>query len=181
MIVKNSKLQGIKLFTPKVHYDDRGFFLESYNKIIQDILNVTFVQDNHSNSKKYVIRGLHYQWEPGVGKLVRVVYGEGLDVVVDLRTKSPTYGHWESFFLSENNFQMVWIPNGFAHGFLSLKENTHLTYKTSGLYNSKAEGIINPLCPYLNINWTIPPELIKLSTKDMMAQSFKQYKQQPKY
>lgn len=181
MIVETGKLNGIMLFTIKAYQDDRGFFLESYNNIVQNILNVQFVQDNHSKSKQYVIRGLHYQWEPLVGKLIRVIKGSGLDIAVDLRKESPTYGQWESYVLTEDNFKMIWIPPGFAHGFLSLEDNTHLVYKTSGLYNSKTEGVINPLCPFLKIDWTIPSHLAILSSKDAMSQTFEQYKQQPKF
>lgn len=181
MIINNTKFDVVKVFVPKVHYDDRGFFLESYNSIVQKELNVEFVQDNHSRSKKHVVRGLHYQWKPLMGKLVRVVKGSGYDVVVDIRKDSPTYGQWEKFLLSEDNFNMIWIPGGFAHGFLSLEDNTHLIYKTSGLYNKEADGSINPLCNTLNINWEVEKDILILSDKDKQAQSFLDYKADPKF
>jgi len=181
MIINNTKFDTVKVFVPKVYNDDRGFFLESYNQILQDEVKVNFVQDNHSKSKKYVVRGLHYQWEPVMGKLVRVVKGSGYDVVVDIRKDSPTYGQYEKFFLSEDNFNMVWVPGGFAHGFLSLEEGTHLLYKTSGLYNKLCDSGINPLCEALNIDWGIDHERIILSEKDKVAQSFLDYKNNPKF
>jgi dTDP-4-dehydrorhamnose 3,5-epimerase len=181
MIINNTKFDVVKLFVPKVHYDDRGFFLESYNSIIQNELNVNFVQDNHSKSKKNVVRGLHYQWEPVMGKLVRVVKGKGYDVVVDIRKDSPTYGQYEKFFLSEDNFNMVWVPGGFAHGFISLEDDTHLLYRTSGLYNKLADGAINPLCKTLNIDWEMDELELILSDKDRSAQSFLDYKLDPKF
>jgi len=181
MIINNTKFDTVKVFVPKVYNDDRGFFLESYNQILQDEVKVNFVQDNHSRSKKYVVRGLHYQWEPIMGKLVRVVKGSGYDVVVDIRKDSSTYGQYEKFFLSEDNFNMVWIPGGFAHGFLSLEEGTHLLYKTSGLYNKLCDGAINPLCEALNIDWGVDHESMILSEKDRVAQSFLDYKNDPKF
>lgn len=181
MIINNTKFDVVKVFVPKVHYDDRGFFLESYNSIVQNELNIEFVQDNHSRSKKHVVRGLHYQWEPVMGKLVRVVKGRGYDVIVDIRKDSPTYGQWEKFLLTEDNFNMVWIPGGFAHGFLSLEDDTHLIYKTSGLYNKEADGSINPLCDTLNIDWEVEKDNLILSEKDRQAQSFLDYKVDPKF
>ncbi len=181
MIINNTKFNTVKVFVPKVYHDDRGFFLESYNAILQDEVKTNFVQDNHSRSKKNVIRGFHYQWEPVMGKLVRVVKGSGYDVVVDIRKDSPTYGEYEKFFLSEDNFNMVWVPGGFAHGFLSLEDGTHLLYKTSGLYNKMADGAINPLCKTLNIDWGISESDMILSDKDRAAQSFLDYKNDPKF
>lgn len=181
MILENGKIKDIKIFTPKVYLDDRGFFTESYNKFIENALKVKFPQDNHSRSKKNVCRGLHYQWSPNMGKLIRVIKGRGLDVAVDLRINSSTFGQHESIYLSEDNFKIVWIPPGFAHGFLSLEEDTHLTYKASELYNKNTEGSINPLCETLNIDWTIDKDCIILSEKDKLAQSIEDYKKDPKF
>lgn len=181
MIITNTKFDTVKIFTPKVYYDDRGFFLESFNKTIFEITGATFIQDNHSKSKKYIIRGLHYQWNEPMGKLVRVIKGRGIDVIVDIRHESSTYGQYEKVELSEDNFNIVWVPPGFAHGFMSLEDDTHLVYKTSAYYNSQADGSINPLCSDLNINWGISENYIILSDKDKNSQSFSQYNQNPKF
>jgi dTDP-4-dehydrorhamnose 3,5-epimerase len=181
MIVELGKLSGVKVFTPQVFRDHRGFFFESCNNEVQQALGVSFVQDNHSCSKKGVIRGLHYQWEPSIGKLVRVTKGIGLDIALDIRKESSTYGQYESYLLSEENHKMVWIPPGFAHGFLSLEDNTHLLYKISGHYSKDTEGSINPFCPTLNIHWNLPIDQIILSEKDAQAQSFIEYNKQPKF
>lgn len=181
MIISNTKFDLVKVFTPKVYYDDRGFFCESFNKTISDIIDTEFIQDNHSRSKKYVIRGLHYQWDKPMGKLVRVIKGRGIDVMVDIRKDSPTYGQYDKVELSEDNFNIVWVPPGFAHGFMSLEDDTHLIYKTTSYYNQESDGAINPLCKNLNIDWEIPVEDIIISSKDNQAQSFVQYKLNPKF
>lgn len=182
MTIKNSDIfPNVKFFIPSVYRDFRGFFLESFNKDIQEKLNVSFYQDNHSLSKRNVIRGIHYQWDKPMGKLCRVVKGSGLDVLVDLRQNSPTYGKSETIFLSDENFIQVWVPEGFGHGFLSLEENTHFCYKCSSLHNGKNEGSIYPFDPTLNINWGIKVEEAILSEKDKNAQSFKQYELNPKF
>jgi dTDP-4-dehydrorhamnose 3,5-epimerase len=116
-----------------------------------------------------------------MGKLVRVVKGKGIDVIVDIRQNSPTYGQYDKVELSEDNFNIVWVPPGFAHGFMSLEDDTHLIYKTSVYYNSLADGSINPLCSDLNINWGVSKDNIILSDKDNTSQSFSQYSQNPKF
>ena len=181
MIIHATKFGDVKVFVPKVYHDSRGYFLESYNSTIQINVGVEFVQDNHSKSRKYAVRGLHYQWDPPMGKLARVVKGSGYDVVVDIRKNSPTYGQWERYFLSEENFNIVWVPAGFAHGFLALEEDTHLVYKASGLYSKESEGAINPLCKDLNIDWGVDINDIVISEKDMQAQSFTEYNNNPKF
>jgi dTDP-4-dehydrorhamnose 3,5-epimerase len=181
MIILNTKFDSVKVFTPKVYYDDRGFFLESFNKLIDSTINATFVQDNHSKSKKHIVRGLHYQWDEPMGKLARVIKGRGIDIIVDIRKDSPTYGQYDKVELSEDNFNIVWVPPGFAHGFLSLDDDTHLIYKTTAYYNQTADDSINPLCSTLNIDWGIPIHDIILSAKDSEAQSFDQYKLEPKF
>jgi len=181
MKVLPTKFKDIKLFNPTVYNDDRGFFIESFNQKIQDELNVNFLQDNHSKSKQYVIRGLHYQWDNPMGKLLRVVSGAGIDVVVDIRKNSPTYGEYESFKLTDSNFNMLWVPPGFAQGFLALEENTHLCYKTTALHNGDAEGAINPTNSGLNIDWGVSNNNILLSKKDTLAQSFNDYDLNPKF
>lgn len=180
MKVTLSKIfKEVKTFTPTIYNDDRGFFMESYNQTIQDELKENFIQDNHSKSKKGVIRGLHYQWNNPMGKLLRVVQGSGIDVIVDIRKNSPTYGQFEKFYLNDNNNLILWVPPGFAQGFLSLEDNTHLCYKTTALHNSNAEGAIHPLESGLNIDWEL--DNILLSQKDKTAQSFDDYNKQPKF
>ena len=181
MIINNTKFDVVKVFVPKVHYDDRGFFLESYNSIVQNELNIEFVQDNHSRSKKHVVRGLHYQWEPVMGKLVRVVKGRGYDVVVDIRKDSPTLGKYDSIVLSEQNHNMVWIPPGFAHGFISLVDDTHLLYKCTALYNKDGESSINVFDQDINIYLPISNSEAIMSDKDRNAQSLSDYLLDPKF
>ena len=181
MEIKTTKFRDVKLFIPKVYNDDRGFFTESYNQKIQDELNVTFLQDNHSKSKQHVIRGLHYQWDFPMGKLLRVVYGGGVDVIVDIRRNSPTYGEHQLFELTDENFNILWVPPGFAQGFLSLKKDTHLCYKTTALHNESSEGSIHPTKSGLDIDWGISSDIILLSEKDKNSQSFNDYNKNPKF
>ena len=171
----------VMTFTPDVFQDHRGFFTESFNIKLEDILNVKFYQDNHSKSKKNVIRGIHYQWDKPMGKLVRVVKGAGIDAIVDLRPSSPTYGKSQTFLLTEDNFLQVWVPEGFGHGFLSLEDDTHLCYKCSSLHNGNSEGSIFPFDADLNVTWPIGIDNAVLSEKDKNAQSFKTYKLNPKF
>ena len=180
-IVETNNFKEPKLFYPTVYEDDRGFFMESFNDKIQNEINIPFLQDNHSKSKKGVIRGLHYQWDKPMGKLLRVPKGAGIDVIVDIRKDSPTYGKWERFHLSEYNHAILWVPPGFAQGFLALEEDTHLHYKTTALHNGNAEGAIHPLKSGLNIDWALSEKEILLSEKDKTAQTFENYKLNPKF
>ena len=180
-ITQSNTFPEVKIFTPNVYKDHRGFFTETFNSKIQDELKVTFCQDNHHMSKKNVIRGIHYQWDKPMGKLCRVVKGSGIDVLVDLRQNSPTYGQSETIFLSDENFIQVWVPEGFGHGFLALEENTHFCYKCSSLHNGNSEGSIHPFDSTLNINWSITENEAILSEKDKTAQSFETYKLNPKF
>jgi dTDP-4-dehydrorhamnose 3,5-epimerase len=180
-IEKSSVFSDILIFTPTVYHDDRGYFYESYNKLLSETLNVEFVQENHSVSKKNVVRGLHYQWQEPAGKLCRVVCGSLIDYVVDIRKGSLTYGNYDRFVLSEENRQMIWIPPGFAHGFVSLEDNTHLVYKCTSLYNPSGEGAINPFDSLLNISFPISKEEAIMSDKDENAQSFAEYNKDPKF
>ena len=170
MKVTSLKIPDVKLIEPDVFEDERGFFYESFSQkkfneaIGQDI---TFVQDNHSKSKKGVLRGLHYQEEPfAQGKLVRVVAGEVFDVAVDVRKVSPTYGEWISEILSGENKKQLWIPEGFAHGFLALSDDTELLYKASNFYNQKGEKTIRFDSNLFNIEWPSINCKIILSPKD---------------
>tara|TARA_Y100000592_G_scaffold93004_1_gene155536 strand:+ start:1444 stop:1992 length:549 start_codon:yes stop_codon:yes gene_type:complete len=177
----NTTFPDVILFIPKVYGDHRGFFMESFNQTIQNEIGLDFVQDNHSKSSKYVLRGLHYQWNKPMGKLLRVVRGSGLDVIVDIRKDSSTYGQWQSFELSESNNHILWVPAGFAQGFLSLQDATHLCYKTTALHNSDCEGAINPIKSGLDIDWKVSLENIILSEKDTEAFSFQDYNKKAKF
>ena len=181
MEILSTEIPDLLVIKPNVFTDDRGYFFESYNKVkLADAgIDVNFVQDNESRSMKGVLRGLHFQHAPyAQGKLVRVISGAVLDVAVDIRKDSPTFGKWASILLSGENKLMYWIPEGFAHGFLTLQDNTIFTYKCSGVYNKMAEGSIKWDDPDLNIEWgTDNPTL---SAKDKVAPSFKDYKRSPR-
>ena len=155
-----TSLAGVFVLEPRVFGDDRGFFFESYSARAMAEIGIVeqFVQDNHSCSVRNVVRGLHYQVRPQ-GKLVRVVVGEILDVVVDLRRSSQTFGRWIALNLSEANQRMVWIPPGFAHGFRVLSENAHVLYKATDFYDPAGERTIAWNDPGLNIDWQLshPP------------------------
>jgi len=171
MKVTSLKIPDVKIIEPDVFEDQRGFFYESFNqqKFNEAIgENIVFVQDNHSISKKGVLRGLHYQKAPyEQGKLVRVITGEVFDVAVDIRRDSPTYGQWVSEILSGKNKKQLWIPEGFAHGFLSLEDDTVFSYKVSNYYSRHHEVSINPFLKDFSITW---PRLdYLLSDKDLKA------------
>jgi len=180
-ITQSNIFPEVFLFELKLYKDDRGFFTESYNKKVNEVLGVEFYQDNHSMSNKNVIRGIHYQWEKPMGKLCRVIKGSVIDIVVDLRSNSSTFGKNESFLLSEENNKMIWIPPGFGHAFLSLEDDTHFFYKCSAYHNSDNEGSIYPFDENLNIDFPISKENAVLSLKDMNAQSFKEYCINPRF
>jgi dTDP-4-dehydrorhamnose 3,5-epimerase len=172
-----TKLEGVWLIKPKVFSDERGFFLESYSKKKMEEKGIAedFIQDNHSLSvEKGVLRGLHFQKPPHTqAKLVRVTKGSVFDVAVDLRKNSPTYGQWESFKLSADNFLMLYIPRGFAHGFLTLEDNTEFQYKCDNYYDKESEGGIIWNDPKLNINW---PDIEPiLSEKDRLHLEFEKF------
>jgi dTDP-4-dehydrorhamnose 3,5-epimerase len=168
MRVTPLKIPEVKLIEPDVFEDERGFFFESFNQqkfneaIGQD---VTFVQDNHSKSSKGVLRGLHYQEAPfEQGKLVRVIAGEVFDVAVDIRKESSTYGQWVSETLSAENKKQLWIPKGFAHGFLTISSEAEFIYKTTSFYSKIHEVTINYLNNSFDIKW--PLKEVHLSKKD---------------
>jgi len=170
MIVTPSKIPDVKIIEPDVFKDERGFFYESFNQQkFNEVMGekITFVQDNHSKSSKGVLRGLHYQEEPfAQGKLVRVIAGEVFDVAVDIRKESPTYGQWVSEILSAENKKQLWIPEGFAHGFLTLTDSTEFLYKTTNFYNKKFENVIHYSKNSFNICWPFSNNQITLSIKD---------------
>lgn len=166
-------IEGLTIIHPDVFEDERGYFYESFNKekFAAHGLKMEFVQDNQSLSHKGVLRGLHFQKKPhSQGKLVRIVRGSVLDVAVDIRTQSKTYGQYFSIELSEQNKTMFYIPEGFAHGFLTLEDNTVFSYKCTNLYNKASEETILWNDSYLDIDWRINNPII--SEKDKTGFSF---------
>jgi dTDP-4-dehydrorhamnose 3,5-epimerase len=175
MQIKPTDFDGLFLIQPKCFEDERGYFFESYNQndFKKNGLNLNFVQDNQSLSQKGVLRGLHFQNPPfAQGKLVRVIKGAVLDVVVDIRKKSKTFGKHFSIELNEHNKTMIYIPEGFAHGFLTLQDETIFFYKCTNFYNKIYEDCILWNDPSLNINWGITNPIV--SEKDSLAKPFSQ-------
>jgi dTDP-4-dehydrorhamnose 3,5-epimerase len=168
-------IPGLKVFEPRVFGDSRGYFFESYNKqaFTEAGIQAEFVQDNESMSNRGVVRGLHYQHDPDAqSKLVRVISGEVLDVVVDIRKGSPTFGQVYSILLSAENKKQLFIPRGFAHGFSVLQDNTIFSYKCDNFYNPKNEGGIYFRDPAMNIDWMISPGDEIVSGKDKGLPTF---------
>ncbi len=177
MEIIKTKIKDLLIIKPDVFEDERGYFFESFSKEKFKALglDLDFVQDNESKSQKNVLRGLHFQKPPfAQGKLVRVVKGAVLDVAVDLRAGSETYGQWETVELSEENKLMYWVPPGFAHGFLTLRDETVFTYKCTNVYNRESEGSLLWNDTDLNIDWGDTKDLI-LSEKDQNAPIFKHF------
>ena len=170
MKIIDEPLKGMFLIEPTVYKDSRGYFFESFRDDFIGHLgsSLSFVQDNQSLSQQNILRGLHFQKPPHAqGKLVRVVKGSVLDVVVDIRKKSTTYGHHFKAILSEENFRMMFIPPGFAHGFYTLKDQTVFAYKCSDYYHPETEGSLAWDCPELNIDWGAKDPV--LSEKDKQS------------
>jgi len=169
-----TNLAGMVLLHPRVFSDDRGFFLECYNEhtLMEFGISERFVQDNHSYSTRNVLRGLHYQVRHLQGKLVRAITGEILDVAVDLRRSSVSFGRWCAVRLSGENKQMAWIPAGFAHGFRVVSESAHVLYKATEFYSPEYERTIAWNDPDLNIDWELEGEPI-ISTKDRLGIAFR--------
>ena len=177
MEIVKTKIPGLLIIKPDVFEDDRGYFFESYNrnKFVDAGIDNIFIQDNESKSMKGVLRGLHFQYPPyDQGKLVRVMKGAVIDVALDIRKNSPTYGQWDSIELTESNKMMYWVPPGMAHGFVTLEDETVFFYKCTNLYNKDSEGSIRWNDPDLNINWGISNPII--SEKDKIAPFFKDLK-----
>lgn len=172
MILEKTNIEDIILLTPRVYTDERGYFMESYNqKKVEILIKDRFVQDNESVSHKNVLRGLHFQVPPHAqSKLIRVIKGSILDIAVDLRKESSTYGQHFKHVLSGENKKQLYIPVGFAHGFLSLENDTILNYKCSDYYNSSSEGSIIWNDANLNIDWGIDNPI--LADKDQLAENF---------
>jgi dTDP-4-dehydrorhamnose 3,5-epimerase len=174
MEVLSTAIDDVKILIPKLFGDERGFFMESFNaKEFKKATgrDVNFVQDNHSRSCKGVLRGLHYQIQQPQGKLVRVIAGEVFDVAVDLRKDSSTYGHWVGEYLSAENHHQLWIPEGFAHGFVVLSDTADFLYKTTDFYAPEYERCVLWNDSELGVEWPIDFEPT-LSDKDMMGAPF---------
>ena len=172
MNVIDTNIPEVKIIEPSVFGDDRGFFMETWNqKKFEELVAgkpTLFVQDNHSKSKKGILRGLHYQTENTQGKLVRVVSGEVFDVAVDIRKGSPTFGKWVGVYLSAENKRQLWIPKGFAHGFYVTSNEAEFVYKCTDYYNPSAEHTILWNDPELGIKWPLQNEPL-LSIKDQQG------------
>jgi dTDP-4-dehydrorhamnose 3,5-epimerase len=176
MNVIESAIPDVKILRPRVFGDTRGFFVETWNRrtFAEVGLDVDFVQDNQSRSSKGALRGLHYQIRQPQGKLVRVARGEVFDVAVDLRRSSPTFGHWVGATLSGRNHDMLWVPPGFAHGFIVLSETADFQYKCTDFYAPAHERAIRWDDPDLRIDWPLPDGVEPvLSGKDRSASSFR--------
>ncbi len=177
MKVIHTEIPEVLIIEPQVFGDSRGFFYESFNankfKVLTG-LDVTLVQDNHSGSQKNVLRGLHYQIKQPQGKLVRVCAGEVFDVAVDLRKSSPTFGKWVGANLSAENNRQMWVPEGFAHGFVVLSERAEFLYKTTDYWAPEHERCIAWNDPDLNINWGLGSNEPELSAKDKLGKSMKE-------
>jgi dTDP-4-dehydrorhamnose 3,5-epimerase len=174
MKVVQTSIPDLLILEPKVFGDERGFFLESWNAhVFGEATGVTlpFVQDNHSRSAKGVLRGLHYQVQRPQGKLVRVVRGSVFDVAVDLRTGSDTYGRWEGVELSESNHRQIWVPPGFAHGFLVLSESAEFLYKTTDYYAPELERCLAWNDPTVGVDWPLAGLAPILSARDQLGAS----------
>ena len=172
MEIVNLRLPGLKLITPRVFKDNRGFFKETYNEDRYDTLGIStrFVQDNHSFSEKNVIRGMHFQLEPAQDKLVWVTQGKIFDVAVDLRKDSPTFGLWEGVYLEGESHTQLFIPSGFAHGFCVVSDGAHVHYKVSSPYNAAAEKSFRFDDPTVQIAWPTSEPI--LSVRDKSAPTF---------
>jgi dTDP-4-dehydrorhamnose 3,5-epimerase len=176
MKLTHLNIPDVLLIEPQVFGDDRGFFFESFNqKKFEEAVGrkINFVQDNHSKSVKGVLRGLHYQIPPKAqGKLVRVIQGEVFDVALDIRKSSPTFGKWVGEVISAENKKQIWIPEGFAHGFVAISETAEFLYKTTEFYYKEHERAIRWNDQDIAIQW--PMKNVSLSEKDEVAQSFKE-------
>lgn len=176
MIVTETKLKGCYIIEPTIFNDKRGYFFESFNqsKFNKALgMNIQFIQDNESFSTKGVLRGLHYQkGKFAQAKLVRVIKGNVLDIAVDIKKDSPSFGQYISLELSADNKKQIFIPRGFAHGFIVLSNNAILSYKCDNLYNKNSESGIIYNDPTLNIDWQLPEEELLLSDKDLMLPTF---------
>ena len=177
--VEQTGIRDLLIITPDIFQDDRGFFTETYrkDKFSEFGLNLEFVQDNHSRSAKNVVRGLHFQWDPPMGKLMRVTQGTAFLVAVDIRMGSPTLGKWIGVEASVENRKQVYAPAGFARGFCVLSEFAEIQYKCTGIYSNKAESGVLWNDPAIGIKWPVKEPI--LSKKDEVAQTLEQWLSKP--
>ena len=177
--IESRHLNGLLVLAPEVFEDERGFFIEAYRKdqFLDIGLPGEYVQDNHSRSARNVLRGLHFQWDPPMGKLMRVTLGTAFLVAVDIRKGSPSFGKWFGIEVSAENKKQVWAPAGFARGFCVLSEFAELQYKCTGIYNSAGESGILWSDPQIGIEW--PAKNPILSKKDEAAQKLNQWSSKP--
>jgi len=173
-------MKDYKLFINKAYPDNRGYLFESFHRAINEELGEVFCQDNISYSHKGVVRGLHYQWSPPLGKLVQTISGKIVDYIVDIRLGSPFYGRFWEFELSETNRNTLWVPPGYAHGFEAL-ENSYVMYKYTSYYNEEGESTINIFDPSIKINLKTDKSNVIMNYKDSEAQSFIQYTNKPMF
>jgi len=175
--IESRAFRDLAVLVPDIFQDSRGFFMETYreDKFRELGLPHQFVQDNHSRSEKGVVRGLHFQWEPPMGKLMRVTQGAAFLVAVDIRKGSPTLGNWFGVEVSAENRRQVWAPAGCARGFCVLSDFAEIQYKCTGLYSNKAESGILWSDPEIGIEWPVTAFQAKLSEKDKKAQTLKQW------
>lgn len=173
--IESSRLKDVVVIAGAAYADDRGYFMETYRQDQFEALGLpgTFVQDNHSRSRKGVVRGLHFQWSPPMGKLMRVTRGAAFLVAVDLRLGSPNLGKWVGVEATPENRRQVWAPASFARGFCALADDTEVQYKCTGIYNGKAESAIRWDDPAIGIEWPIKDVII--SDKDRSAQTLAQW------
>ena len=179
--IESVHLNEVIVVQPEVRGDSRGFFMETYraDQFKELGLPTNFVQDNHSKSKKGVLRGLHFQWDPPMGKLMRVTRGAAFLVAVDVRKGSPMLGKWFGLEISEENKKQVWAPYGFARGFCALTSDCEVQYKCTALYNPRAEGVIHFADPQIGIRWPLDPAHLVLSTRDRAAGSLAEWLASP--
>jgi dTDP-4-dehydrorhamnose 3,5-epimerase len=177
--IESRHLNGLAVIAPEVFEDQRGFFMETYRSDqFRDLgLPTTFEQDNHSRSARNVVRGLHFQWQPAMGKLMRVTLGTAFLVAVDIRKGSPTLGQWHGIEVSDANKKLVWAPAGFARGFCVLSDYAEIQYKCTGIYNNKAEAGILWNDPAIGITWPVTDPI--LSGKDAQARTLSQWLSSP--
>jgi dTDP-4-dehydrorhamnose 3,5-epimerase len=179
--LESRSLRDVAVIVPEIFQDSRGFFMETFREDQFKALGLPyhFVQDNHSRSARGVVRGLHFQWEPPMGKLMRVSQGSAFLVAVDIRLGSPTLGKWVGVEASSENRRQVWAPTGFARGFCVLSETAEIQYKCTGAYNGKAESGILWNDPQIGIEWPVPVGEAQLSEKDKKAQTLAQWLASP--
>jgi dTDP-4-dehydrorhamnose 3,5-epimerase len=179
--IESVQLNDIAVVVPQVLGDARGFFMETFRTDQFHALGLPtdFVQDNHSRSSKGVLRGIHFQWDPPMGKLMRVTSGAAFLVAVDIRKGSPTLGQWFGVEVSAENKKQVWAPYGFARGFCALTDDCEVQYKCTGLYNSQGESGIHFADPQIGIKWPIDIATATISEKDKKAQSLAQWLASP--